>query len=119
MTVAECSFSVNSFGNNTKTNQDLIGNDEPDLVEVVEMHHGEADLRDGLVRPADLGMLPDQPGDRFPDAADGEEDEQDQHDDPIHAAAAVRLTAEYVPEKKINEGSFQNNYINNFEVTYF
>ena len=71
---------------------------EPDLVEVVEMHHREADLRDGLVRPADLGALPDEPGDRFPNAADGEESEQDQHDDPVHATAAVRLPAEHVPE---------------------
>ena len=64
------------------------------------MHHREADLRDGLIRPADLGVLPHEAGDRFPNAADGEEDEQYEDDDPVHATAAVRLPAEHVPGAK-------------------
>ena len=90
---------------------------EPDLVEVVEMHHREADLRDGLVRPADLGALPDEPSDRFPNAADGEESEQDQHDDPVHATAAVRLPAEHVPETE--RGGISSKLLKDYKRIWF
>ena len=63
------------------------------------MHDWETNLCNGLVRPTDFGVLIDEPGYHSPRAGDGEECKQEEHDDPVHPAAAVRLLAEDMPEK--------------------
>ena len=73
----------------------------PDLIEVVKMHHREWHLRDGLVRPADRGVTSQELFNWFPDASYGEECEQDEHDDPVHPAAAVGLPPKDMPDRKV------------------
>ena len=73
----------------------------PDLIEVVEMHHRESHLRDGLVRPADRGATSQELFNWY--ASYSEECEQDEHDDPVHPAAAVGLPSKDMPDRNVAE----------------